>query len=92
MLSRSGQFFAGAIIVAMGCLMAIPIPGTNTAPAMVVFLTGVALTERDGLLLIGASILGCLATIFYAVILWIIFKYGAAGVGEAKDIIKGWFE
>jgi hypothetical protein len=91
MLSRSGQFFAGAIIVAMGALMAIPIPGTNTAPAMVIFLTGVALTERDGMLLIATSLLGCLATVFYAVVLWIIFYYGAEGVGGAKDILKKWF-
>jgi hypothetical protein len=86
---KGGHFLAGLIIVAMGVLMAIPIPGTNTAPAAVVFLVGVALSEEDGLFLGLASVLGVLAALFYGLILTVVFYFGAAGVGEALDLLRG---
>ncbi len=88
---NAGHTFAGVIVLMMAILMIIPIPGTNTAPAGVIFLTGIALTEEDGLFLGLTSLLGILAAIFYAVILAVVFHYGVSGGGEALKVIQGWF-
>lgn len=85
---RGGHVFAGLIVVAMGALMAIPLPGTNTAPAAVIFLVGAALSEEDGLFLSLASILGLLAALFYAVVLTAAVYFGAEGVNEALEYLR----
>ena len=41
----------GLNITILACIMALPIPLTNTAPAIVIFLFGMGLLENDGLLL-----------------------------------------
>ena len=41
----------GLNIFVLACIMALPIPLTNTAPAAVIFLFGMGLLENDGLLL-----------------------------------------
>ncbi|MFP5520594.1 MAG: exopolysaccharide biosynthesis protein [Bdellovibrionia bacterium] len=88
--SRFGHLYAALIVLIMGFVMFLPIPGTNTAPAGVIFLVGVAMTEEDGLFLLLASILGLFAVLFYGVILSLLFYYGASGVGEVLTIIKGY--
>jgi hypothetical protein len=87
---RGGHFFAGLIVFSMGLLMALPIPGTNTAPAGVIFLVGVALTEEDGLFMAAASAMGAAATALYSAILYIAFYLGAGGVSEALRLIRTW--
>jgi len=89
-MQRNGHIFAASIVAFMGLLMAIPIPGTNTAPAGVIFLVGVAITEEDGLFLALASIVGVLTSLFYAIILMMIFYFGAAGVSEAWSFARSW--
>ncbi|NEO41671.1 MAG: exopolysaccharide biosynthesis protein [Moorea sp. SIOASIH] len=62
--SLPGRIFMGSAIALMSISMMIPIPGTNTLPAMGIFITGFGLTEDDGaislaglvLCLIGASL------------------------------------
>ncbi|AOY80957.1 exopolysaccharide biosynthesis protein [Moorena producens JHB] len=62
--SLPGRIFMGSAIALMSISMMIPIPGTNTVPAMGIFITGFGLTEDDGaislaglvLCLIGASL------------------------------------
>jgi hypothetical protein len=87
---RGGHFFAGFIVLSMGLLMALPIPGTNTAPAGVIFLVGVALTEEDGLFMAAASALGAAVTALYGLILYVAFYLGAGGVSEAVRLMKTW--
>lgn len=78
----------GLVIMCMGGLMILPIPLTNTAPAMVVFLIGLGLAEDDGLLAIGAFGVGCLAVALYAYVVYVFFAYGPDAVYEVKDWIK----
>ncbi len=48
--SRLGQVWLGTWIGLMGIAMIIPVPGTNTLPAMGVFVTAFGLLEEDGIL------------------------------------------
>jgi hypothetical protein len=73
------QLLPALIVIVMASFMMIPIPGTNTAPAMVIFLIGLGLSQNDGLVLCLSSLAGIGATLLTILIL----KYG-------KDIIKGW--
>ncbi|MFS8969987.1 exopolysaccharide biosynthesis protein [Synechococcus sp. 'PEA 65AY6A-5F PE A'] len=48
--SRLGQVWLSTLISLMGISMIIPVPGTNTLPAMGVFVTAFGLLEEDGIL------------------------------------------
>ncbi|MGK7891712.1 MAG: exopolysaccharide biosynthesis protein [Leptolyngbyaceae cyanobacterium] len=48
--SRIGHIVIGLVIMLMGLCMMIPVPGTNTIPAMIVFILGFSLIEEDGLI------------------------------------------
>ena len=47
-------------------------------------------TERDGLAFIAAILFGVAATALYVLAVRVIVHYGAHGLHEAKEIIKGW--
>jgi hypothetical protein len=68
--------------------MILPIPLTNTFPAFVIFLTGIGLTEEDGLFSIFAGLLGVFATALYAVVLYIFIRFGFEGIDMIKEWIK----
>lgn len=85
-----GRIIVGILVFLMAALMALPIPGTNTAPAGVIFLLGVALTEEDGLLVGLGMLLGGAACALYGAILFVIFYYGANGVSEALHVLRQW--
>jgi hypothetical protein len=86
--SVGGRMFLGIIVIAMAALMILPIPMTNTLPAMVIFLIGVALSEDDGLAALAAFAAGLLAAAFYAYIIYLLATVGVDGVMELKDWIK----
>jgi len=86
--TRGGRAFLGLIVCCMACLMILPIPLTNTAPAMVVFCIGVALSEDDGLLAIGSFVLGVIAVAFYVYVIYLLSTVGVEGVVQLKDWIK----
>jgi len=88
---KGGGMLCSLLLLLMSGLMILPIPLTNTLPAMVIFCIGVALTERDGLAFIAALCFGAAATALYALVFWVIFHFGAQGIVEAKEIVKGWF-
>lgn len=79
-LLRSGitTICLGLLIIALGCSMALPIPGTNTLPAGGIFLIGFALLEEDLALLS----LGVLYSFVALTISCAIIFLGAAGVRE----------
>lgn len=79
----------GTII--MGMLMILPIPLTNTLPAIVVFLIGVALCERDGLVGIAAGVIGIAALCLYAVITGLIVYFIFHLNGDPAEFIE-WFK
>jgi hypothetical protein len=49
----------------------------------VIFLTGLALLEEDGVLMILALTLGAVATFFYVTLIALIYTYGFSGLSEA---------
>jgi hypothetical protein len=86
--SSAGQAGLALVIIIMACLMILPIPLTNTFPAMVVFLIGVGLSEEDGLLAIGAFAIGCAAVVLYGYIIYLVATQGVEAVDGIKDWIK----
>ena len=85
---RLGQMSLALLVTCMACLMILPIPLTNTAPAMVIFMIGVGLAEEDGLLAIAAFAVGCLAAILYAGIIYLVATQGIEAIDPLKDWIK----
>mgnify|MGYP001056319659 CR=1 FL=1 len=86
--SRAGQAALAIVIFIMACLMMLPIPLTNTFPAMVIFMIGVGLAEEDGLLAIAAFAVGCCAVMLYAGIIYIAVTQGPEAIEQIKDGIK----
>ncbi len=92
MHGRGGLIVAGTLILLMGCLMTLPIPGTNTAPAMVIFLVAIGLIEEDGLALAVAWLAGLGAVALYGTIIGIVVYTGSefeVVFEQAKTFIKG---
>jgi len=85
---RAGQCALASVIVVMACLMMLPIPLTNTLPAMVVFMIGVGLSEDDGLLAVAAFAVGCCAVLLYAGVIYIVLTQGVEAIEPIKDWIK----
>ena len=85
---RTGQASLALVVLIMACLMMLPIPFTNTFPAMVIFMIGVGLSEEDGLLAIGALTVGCCAVLLYIGIVYIFLIHGI----EAIEPIKNWIK
>ncbi|MEM7748488.1 MAG: exopolysaccharide biosynthesis protein [Pseudomonadota bacterium] len=77
----------GILIFALAASMALPIPGTNTAPAFGIFLIGFALLEEDGLMLI----VGVLASLVALAISLTIIFFGYQSYLYIKDLIIGLF-
>lgn len=86
---KTGNRIMGLFVIIMAFLMILPIPLTNTAPAFVIFLMGIGLSEDDGLFSLGACSIAALAMALYAYVLYIFFTYGLSGVLALKEeIIK----
>lgn len=93
---RSRRILA-LLVMLMGLLMCIPIPGTNTFPAMVIFLVGVCLTEEDGAVGILALMAGVLAIVIYAAaiafMVYFFQEYGWSAIDvfidKIKEFVKG---
>lgn len=83
--SGIGFFLAAILIITMALLMILPIPLTNTFPAIVIFLIGVGLTEKDGLFGIIAYSVGIFAVTLYTLIIFIIVTQGLPAINEVKS-------
>lgn len=86
--SRAGQAALAAVVLIMSALMILPIPLTNTLPAMVIFLIGVGLSEEDGLLALLAFAVGLAAVALYATIITLLITQGPEAIDALKDWIK----
>ena len=86
--SRTGQAAMATLILFMSALMILPIPLTNTLPAMVIFLIGVGLSEEDGLLAILAFAIGLVAVALYLGIIYLLITQGPEAIDALKDWIK----
>ena len=79
------RLLIGLIVCALACAMLLPVPGTNTVPALGIFLIGFSLLEDDGVLLL-AGVLCSLAAVFVSLL--IIF-FGYKGYVWLKDAVLG---
>ena len=76
------------IICIMAFLMILPIPLTNTFPAIVIFIIGVGLAEEDGLIVLGAFLIGCFTLLLYTGIIYLVLTQGAEAIDPIKRFIK----
>lgn len=90
--SPGGYRLMALLVIFMSLLMCLPIPTTNTFPAMVIFLIGVGLTEDDGLFALGACALGIFAALLYLVVIYfavqLFMEHGWDGLQQLKEFIK----
>ncbi|MGD1906626.1 MAG: exopolysaccharide biosynthesis protein [Leptolyngbyaceae cyanobacterium] len=84
--SPVGRVVIGLAIALMSISMMIPIPGTNTLPAIGVFITGFGLLDDDGLI----SLAGLVVCVMGAALSGLIFVVGYEGARVIIDAIKNW--
>jgi len=84
---RLGVPVAGVIIFLAGVSMLIPIPGTNTLPALGAFIMALGMLERDGLALLGGALVSLLGLVVTTAVLW----FGAEGLGFLLDWMQTFF-
>lgn len=81
-----GRVTIGVAIALMAISMMIPIPGTNTLPAMGIFVTAFGLLEDDGAISLGGLVLCLMGAILTTSILLALVWGGSS----LLDIIKTW--
>lgn len=82
--SLPGRTVIGVAIALMSLSMMIPIPGTNTLPAMGIFVTGFGLLDDDGFLSLGGLVLCLLGGTLSVLIL----LFGYEVVKEGISLIR----
>lgn len=75
------RLISGLLISLMAVFMLIPIPGTNTLPAIGVFVTGFGLSEKDGLIT-GFGWLICLFAAILVPLIMLAYAYAGLSVTE----------
>jgi len=85
--SLTGRVVLGLAIALMSISMMVPIPGTNTLPAMGIFVVGFGLLEDDGLISLSGLVLCAMGGTLSTLIL--IFGYEAvkAGIEALKNAV-----
>ena len=91
MHSKTGHSLLSIIILLMALFMMIPIPGTNTLPAMAIFVIGVSMAEEDGLVAVGAVLCSILAAAVSGSIVYLFYTRGPEAAEGVKHWIKGLF-
>ncbi|MGB1077638.1 MAG: exopolysaccharide biosynthesis protein [Bdellovibrionales bacterium] len=79
--------FIGVCGALFAVSITLPIPLTNTVPAMAIALMSIGIILRDGI----AVILGMILGIFWISLLsYVIIFFGTEGIEIIKEVIKGW--
>ena len=86
--SSGGRILMGCTICLMAMSMSIPIPGTNTLPAISVFLTAFGLQEDDGLISVAGMVLSVIIAVLMASVIYVFFNGGLSLLDILKDAIK----
>lgn len=81
-----GKITIGSAIALMAISMMIPVPGTNTLPAMGVFVTSFGLLEDDGAITLG----GLIMCLFGAILTISILSALIWGGSSLLDLVKTW--
>ena len=84
--SLPGKIILGCAIALMSISMMIPIPGTNTLPAIGIFITAFGLLEDDGIICIAGLFVCSLGLALTTSIL----VFGAVAVDKFIDLIKSY--
>ena len=87
-MSLAGRVTIGAAIALMAISMMIPIPGTNTLPAIGIFVTGFGLLEDDGAICLGGLVICLIGAILSTSILIALFLGGSS----LLDLLKSWLQ
>jgi hypothetical protein len=90
--SRTGRLVIGVAIALMSISMMIPIPLTNTLPAMGIFVTGFGLLDDDGAISLAGLTLCVMAGTLTSTILYLISRFGLAGMTQIVDAAKDWIK
>lgn len=89
--STPGRVILGMAIALMAISMMIPIPGTNTLPAMGIFVVGFGLLDEDGGICLGGLVLCLLGAILSTSIIAALIWGGTSLYDNLKEAIKGIF-
>lgn len=83
---KLGQQLGGVIFIAVGVLVAVPtggvVPFKNFFPSLAVLFFCTGETEKDGLMAIFALLCLLLTVIFYCLLFYIVWKFGAAAINH----------
>ncbi|PZO14336.1 MAG: hypothetical protein DCF25_15040 [Leptolyngbya foveolarum] len=88
--SRLGRTIIGCAIALMSISMMIPIPLTNTLPAIGIFVTGFGLLDDDGAISLAGLTICAIAAATTSTILYLIYRLGLAGMEQAVEAAKNW--
>lgn len=84
--SLPGRVVIGSAIALMAISMMIPIPGTNTLPAMGIFVTGFGLLDDDGAITLAGLVLCVMGFLLSGSILMALWFGGSS----LLDVIQNW--
>ncbi|MGK0176518.1 MAG: hypothetical protein ACJAT5_000336 [Lentimonas sp.] len=90
--SKLGHSVLSITIFVMALFMMFPIPGTNTLPAMAIFVIGISIAEEDGLIAILAVLLSILAAAFSGWLIYWFISEGPEKVEALTEGIKSWIK
>ncbi len=83
---KLGQRLGGLIFMAVGVLVAIPLGGVvpfkNLFPSLAILFYCTGEIEHDGLMIIFALVCLMLTVIFYSLLIYIVWKFGAAAISH----------
>ncbi|MEL7522290.1 MAG: exopolysaccharide biosynthesis protein, partial [Cyanobacteria bacterium J06553_1] len=86
--SRVGRMAIGIAIALMSISMMIPIPLTNTLPAIGIFVTGFGLLDDDGAISLAGLTVCAVSAAATSTILYLLFRLGFEGMTQAVDAVK----
>lgn len=84
-----GRIIIGCAISLMAISMMIPIPGTNTLPAMGIFVTGFGLLDDDGAISLGGLVLCVMGATLSSLILIFGYEVVKGGIELIKNSLTG---
>ncbi|MCJ8279344.1 MAG: exopolysaccharide biosynthesis protein [Rivularia sp. ALOHA_DT_140] len=83
-----GKIIIGLAIALMSSFMMIPIPGTNTLPAIGIFVTGFGLLEDDGLISLAGLTICTIAAVLIGSVFAALIWGGTSLIDQIKDMLK----
>lgn len=90
--SRTGRVVIGLAIALMSISMMIPIPLTNTLPAMGIFVTGFGLLDDDGAISLAGLTICVMGAALSSTILYLLFRLGTEGMTQAVEAAKSYIK